>query len=1135
MPSVENRELLVKLAKNIYEEYLHNKETIQNLNKEQVEKEYLGLNVKQADKYNRLQFFFDPKRGYAEYYLLFNRVFESGAKAAYQQLKAQHPLGIEIWVNPTNKSYHPIIERQAQLVADSLLSSAKMMLNDLNSQQEERIKKDFKQQGEIELERLKTKYSRFSQSISELHETLIKDINKLYDQPNPNYFKSGFRRFLEFVNTIFSKEKALSPVKFHTVQDAVLRFQSKLVVQLSGFEKIDALPDKKDFKRNYKELSKYEQRLKFRNFYGNKPDHDDKEGDIFNRDIFALDITENKGVDGINVVEENWHYHQRHYILTCQQILLQCLKDGEDISSVNYAQPQATATSHSPDYLLPNWALIEEGTCKDGEVKINFSHSRHGSPTPDSLYPQQIMPRGNRKEAHEATYYAFLNMEQHLLQLRIKVIENILTKNNKNILPEDIAHLSRIIGLKVTDLLHEKLLSQSEISPAEIIQSVKQNLPEGENLRLNDSLDALKALTDNADAIVNVKNIHTHLITGTGVGSLAQAQRYMFSDARLAQYATWDNAKTNAIGYIYMCNGVNRWRDEDIFMDSKQKLRGNNCVAFIEFFKKISSLENSPFSDIKLNFDEYHKKLSLVQEAAKQYMRRLEHNYITLKIEYDKTTKMIEIKKRQLKRLKTMPGKDNIVGIMEKEKIEKIIELTTNLSGLKEKLETESEYLKTLRKEFKDKEAGLHQIAMSLNSNLHNNFVKISSWSPKVRGIDEQENRSLYLASRAFLFIENFFNQDKWKLDENNGLMQALIHLAAEQMGMFASGGCKSNNDRALLLALIISELSKIVHSNKTLGEHLKNVLPRAQEAYAWHIARTQTELDRSSIPKTGSDILKYAKKILKDHDSQYEAHQKFGEFAAHKRQGGYKKIKKFNFDSMNIFSVLKSDAHFYNYKIKFEQASDNLKGITEALTSFIIEKGLSTEKKINALENVKIAIGTWQKQTFIIRNLDYNYDKAVRQLSWDLEIRHYELRAQQETGTTLYNNLKTFFDNLQARLGNNDQLGRGQGLEKIRAVIEIYSKSNEKELRDLLKLYLDLRTIAFNRRNDRTNTLAESSVLAKCGFSFFKEKRPEWLRKLYRGLQQDINGVDFRFDEVLATATQRSDQSQINNQQPSI
>jgi flagellar motility protein MotE (MotC chaperone) len=1123
MPSVENRKLLVKLAKNIYQSYLYTKETIQNLNEKQVEQQYLGLNIKQADKYNRLQFFFDPKRGYEEYYRpLFTSVFESGAEAAYQQLKAQHPLGIEIWVNPKDKTYHPLTENEGTLAADSLLSSAKKMLADLRNQQEEMINKYFKTESDRNkyLARLEIKYQRFLSSISSLHDVSIKNINNLYEGNIP---------------TKESERKKFFAEQYRTVEEAVRSLQRNLVMQLSSFEVIN--PNKEHYKRNFKLLSDYEQQLKFRNFYPNEPAREDKEGDTFNRDIFALDVTEMSYDSGvIKDIKGQWHYHQRHYILTSQQNdLKSSLEDGKiifnsaqqqeistsrtqdnllsnvriiPVSPVNSFQPQATATSHSPDNLLPNFALIEEGEFEvqntEFSATTNFLYSRHGSPTPDNLYPQQIMPRGNRKESHEATYRAFLNMEQLLLQLRIKAIENILITNNNNIHPESIARLSRIIGLEVTDLLHKKLLPQSKITLDEIIPQGIQNLL-NQDFDNNVLASVSTALQDNAAAIVNVQHIHTHLITGTGVGSLLQAQRYMFADARLAQYATQDSN----MGYIYMCNGVNRWRFEDIFMDRRQKLRGNNCVAFVELYKKISNPENSPFKRFELDFTNYDEELGPVRNAAKKYMEKLENNYIQNKIKHDKIAKDIELKKRQRTYLNAMQID---ITLIDKE----LKSLTEGLSTLKNELRKEQKKLNELRNKFKDQESKLHKAARSLNDQIHEKMKEIDI--KNVTG----DGRGLYLASKAFWHIDRLFNdvefgQYKWKLDKNNGLMQALVQMAAEQIGMSASGGCKSNNDRALLLALIISELSKVVNSKKELDDQcLDNVLKDAQEAYAWHISRTQSALDRSS-PKTDPDILSYAHEILKQHASQYKDHQKFGKLAAHKRKGGHK-IKKYNFENAKN---LASDDPLYEYAIKFEQASDNLKGITEALTSFIIERGLSTQEKINALQGVKNAIDKWKSQSFIIRNLDYDHDKAVRQLSWDLEIRHYELRVRQKIGrsepsaenikdTTLYNNLKTFFDNLQQRLANKNQLGRGHGLEQISSVMEIYGKSTEKGLEDLLKLYLDLRTIAFSRHNDMTSTLARN------GFSFFEEKRPVWLRELYKSLQLNINGGDFSFDRVL-------------------
>ena len=854
---------------------------------------------------------------------------------------------------------------------------------------------------------------------------------------------------------------------YEEAEKALQDFQRFAVAQLAIAKRTDGqLPEKKDYKQTYLDLGEYEQQMKWDGLIKGHS-LEDAESRQFNRDIFALDIR-NENEDH-TITEARLHYHDRHYTLTAQQVKLITKKFPEKFPEgavIDPYQPQATATAHNVENVLANFALVDEGFYDKNQqnpVSVTLMTSRHGSPTPAVLYEKENIKNINR---HETVYDAFLSMEQQLQALRTQVIQSILVPLLPDA-PETLSEISRKLSYHINAEIHNRNLNNLNESNRNIIQKcIDQLWPEIDNK----TGDLLK---DNADAICNVQNLHTHLITAAGIGSGPYKQYMQFLDGRIAQYAT--QGKEN--GYIYMSNAINSLRYDAIsFYFSRplqritRKLKGTNRVALIELYRNVEKyLEENQKIEITSNYDQ---ALENTQKTAKLYVSQYETN--------PEDKELLQVKRNQFRLAETL----------------------------------------------------LHKKAEDLNDQIYKTFKNIDIDSLK----NGPEKRSEYLALKAYQIVQILFNErhwsglSKWRLAKNNGLMQALVQLTAEQSGMFASSGCKSANDRELILALIISQLAENIEDQNyelNLDKATDEILEKAQAAYAWHISRHQSSLDRSSLPKTAASLLQYAAKILKEHSaSKLSSHQRFEKQAAHIRKKQYKDFED-NSGVMLMRSLGTNNKNDRDYTIYFhfhhyEELRKISKTIDDQLQTLAIERGLSSQEKFLEYDTLKKAC---QSQK--------NYP-LIKDLLNVISRRQFELRAEHASAnqdiqnTQQYKDLNIFLRSFKGVINKKELTGGGMGLQKIREIVDELELNKQYSFYKLTNIFYQLREVAMPRVHDWTQSFASSHR----GFInyFFKEKRPIWLQQLYQNLANaDWGKENFSFDSITENIPElKSDENDI-------
>lgn len=1075
------RGYLTQLAGEAYLHYLDNKNS---------DAQYLDLNIAQAKKYNRFQFLFDPKNGYEKYKNLFEAVFKENPEAIFHELKNLHPYGVEIWVTPPDAKVNPLIESTSISAANSIMSASRSLLAELKQQFD--ITNNYLPKDQNQIRRLNTKYTKTLATIFAAYNEAVEKIAELYDQSD------------------FSK--ASEKEQYKAAEATVYALQEFVVAQLAMFSQPEGtLPDHKAYKHIFKELTEYEQRTKLQNFYlvpqEAKQEEDDSaanqalqdpEGENFNRDIFALDITYNN----TDKITGEIHYYDRKYTLTPQQIEFKALSEGKvkeaklAIGETNPYVAQPTATAHSPDYLLANSAHIEEGkfelpknTKAESDptklVRLDLISTRHGSPAPVMFYKKGA-------SRHEATYRALLNMEQHLQKVRSKIIESILRE--KNIKLDDTPSLAQAISFEITNLLHldftKELKEEKTILETAISKSCK-------NLKSSLSENITEALMVFENDVINVKNIHTHLITAAGIGSLSANQRTQFMDASIAQYAT----RRNDAGYVYMTNGINMGRYDTFTFDPAGHLFGNNTCALVELTKVLLAKKPQLF---EVDFTEYDKRLATVRASANKYIEAIEKDFMKTKALVLHTERTLAQQQATLKQLKDTRVDKKMIADLEAAIKKSKLELT----GLKSDLKGFEKDLTKKRKSFRSTEKKLLHFAKWLNTKIANQFNKFQRHIEGLANIPDQAQ--LYLAYKALELVETLFTSNAWKNASNIGVMQALVNLAAEQLDISSSYGCKSNNDRALLLALLISELAKITPGTgeKLSKDYLDNLLANAQKAYAWHISRQHTVLDRSAIPKTGSSILQEADTALKEFATQERGVSKLASHKQTKKLAADQRKKIQRMANMQTYSMRSKDkfAELFLKSVltpwQATSSSIQLTHITTALQLFNTEQGLTDVEKLEKLQTIQKNVFDWQTNS----SRDKSFDKEVELLANRIE-RYYfilqdKIQPENNSAGNLRDNLillKTFVEACEKERSLQRKY-YGEGWNNL---VELFDEENildqGKDIYQLVTFFIHLRNIAHPRLSDFTHFFAERNMFS------MQEKRPMWLRELYKLLQTNV------------------------------
>lgn len=979
----------------------------------------LGVDENIAKKYTRFRFKFDPKSPPAGIQALFIEVFAGEIKhakesepknpeaakrvlnAIFAELKEAHPFGVEIWVNPANAGEEPLVENMGQLAVDSVLSAARTLLADLKRQQEQNPSTP----------RLQQRYRQTLQILEEEHKKVTVIINQIYTSSDAG------------------------KVQFKTAQKIVGDFQRLAVAQLTAFKHPDGAVTKENYKCVYAALSDYEQKREVLS---------DPLQRSFKHDIFSLDITQEEEKTH-KIVAANFSSHKRHCTPTAQQLDL--LGEKGDV-----CRERPTATAHTHDPLLPNYAAVKIGTYKDGKINIHLQTTRHGSPAPSE----------HQEDRHLAALQGLYNMEQVLQNHRTKAIEALLQEQKIPVNPYTLT-FARLVGYEISAALHKYALSEQLLTPTDKQTVVKNavavvakqiadeitpkigNLDEDEVEKINQVTADLRTsaglVQKHAEAIVNIKNIHTHLITGAGPGSMANRQGQQFDDAQIAAMATWmgTEKETNDVGYFYMCNGINWLRHVDVLtLDGEQRLEGNNCVGMIELYKQLPTLtKGSGLKNVDLSA--YQKQMAAIKTLTKEYLYAVEANYLPFKKTCDAAVIDPSVEQKVVKDLNARREKINQLKL------------------------------------------ALHKEAGSANKAI---YEELKTHADKIKSLATvPAQKDAYVAYQAYYEAQRLFNEKNsigvplWKLEENNGQMQALINLAAEHAGNFGSFGCKSNNDRAFVVATITTALAKLVSdvmSGITMYLDLTKLREMAQEKYAIHISHVHTQLDGSAEPKVtlqGIEGQKQEKFI------RYEA------LAAHQRAKGK---KTFELETMRKDSRrgLPPDESIY-FDWRNNTRASQLPQIAEWLK--VLCDNEDAEGKLEALRQISAEINAQCRDS----------SGGIIELANAIQSRACELRVQ----ATQCDDVKNFLILMHKVLPKLPDAST-----EMQQALKLFIPEKAYSLPEVLNFYMELRKTAQPKA-------AGSSLWVQVGI--FSAPEPVWMHELRQLLQRDISSPGFNVREL--------------------
>lgn len=995
----------------------------------QKSKIHLDLNIAQAKKYGRYQFLFDPAKGYDNYKKILREAFasnESQTRQLFDALHAEYPQGVEIWVNntPNKISSTPLIENSALLMLDSLLSSSSRLLSAEMELQFQIIQKYYsvsKQQEALDKARLK--YIHIGDNIRREYAILKRQITNLYQR------------------------QGLSPNDaYKVVKQCVLNFHRFVVSQVTLFSLEDqAIPSQKDYQSAYKKIGILEQRQIEYFLKGQELLPEERQ---FNRDVFALDIE----MEENSVIQKaSLHYMDRHYTLTTQQRHLKQQEERFPTDDKKVYRLEATTTAHSPDYLLPNYARVEEGVYNtliqaENPVSITVMTSRYGSPSPNEPYQQTL----KLYDEHEAIYRTLLAMNQQLQAMRQQVIQSVLSPFISD--PFLLRHYARLLSIEITQALHQVNMGIEK----DIKQAIRKNLTIIQDFPNKDLTQAIldELLNSSLEAIINVKNTHMHLITATGAGSM---------HVRIAQYATQFSSQS---GYCYMNMGVDSFRLDTKAFDAGWY--GNNDTGLVGLYLDLQS--KYPMSELDLDeniFKQYVFLLGATRKISKEYMYYVETHYIKQKLKLDQLQR--EIRQEQALELRLRKLEPSIDRSQLKILRQSIDKKQLELTHLNVELKKNASTLISFNNRFSEAEAKLHKEANRLSKMI---YTKLDYREECIKGLAW---KSYQQAMK--LFHETSCGSPKWKLSANNGLFQAFIQIAAEQAGLFASGGCKSANDCELLLALGMAEFAKVIEKVDLGTDNFNekqnpDIFEKAQKRYTYHVGQRQTALDRSGLPKLGGDILKKVDKTT------LSSHRNIALLASHRRARKGKHLKESQVKELQSMGVLCSITGSWKNHTLFSE-NDH---VAKKLKYLVFERGLTLKQKIEGYEGLlPLKMKNNQRQ---------EVERHLLVLQAELKVKQGQAKSLDQTPE--YIALTAVLNELQATLTEHAD-GDGKGIKALRTLMKKYNPSQMNDsMNGLIELIDESKKIAAMRHNDWTQ------FFARWGIGDANAKRPLWMRILY-------------------------------------
>ncbi len=334
--------------------------------------------------------------------------------------------------------------------------------------------------------------------------------------------------------------------------------------------------------------------------------------------------------------------------------------------------------------------------------------------------------------------------------------------------------------------------SHGSLAPAEeyLAHTAEERVTTKHELTLKSYINMQRVIKEDIRQGTLQAHVYTQLLTVSNTPKKPANQAYLFRDLRITSYALYR--------MIYMNFGINNTRD-----DTTHLQLGINNMAMIELYKHFTRA---------IEPDHHFPPLQEIDASLDKRYTEAKDKLHTYAIYY-----MLQIFKHQ--KLKKTHDAIWLAAV-------------TN-------------HLSVLRKNIKAAEAIVHlhaaEIADLIKSTVDRSSVSESITIPLGKGAHDSA-KSAYYAKQAMFVIQQLMeiNSDpigsksafltqheiSWKSDEANGVLQAMIQILSSLIGLHASSGCKSANDRQYVVAVTVSVIAKLMEDGAPIaGVDLKTTL----------------------------------------------------------------------------------------------------------------------------------------------------------------------------------------------------------------------------------------------------------------------------------------------------------------------
>ena len=438
--------------------------------------------------------------------------------------------------------------------------------------------------------------------------------------------------------------------------------------------------------------------------------------------------------------------------------------------------------------------------------------------------------------------------------------------------------------------------------------------------------------------VEHIHHLHTHLITASGLGSIKDHQREMFADNTVASFALRNSElQHKSTGtYSYCSFGINEWR-----RGKSRHLGVTNEVALMDIFLKVHDRFPHKFMLDQQRRDFYESTLKTAQAHAQNYIQ-------------------LVIKQKDFLQEDTKNGK-------------KI---------------TEQELDKSYER-FVDAQKEIYPYSHQILKDL-----ALQCQAPAFQDILDalyKMNIQQYYVMASLRFIltttQSNYGKDSWTHIHLNGMLQALIQIVCGNIEIVSSYGCKSANDRSLLISMELYELGQLMSKKeKMTSKRLEEIFNLNHCHHSQNIAIHQTIKDSGAPPKFRTDntyATRGVKKLLP-----------FARFASHTADKTVRKIirKKpldylthYNFDSreaLNLtieLSKIKNPKQRINAFLTAPSTNNNFSGqVDEILDLYPKTCSLKHSRQLfvaNLQDNLFLDFAKEKDRYQFLRNIWYHFD----------------------------------------------------------------------------------------------------------------------------------------------------------------